>query len=372
MSKMSFASITFTFRTVIGLVVVCAVNIALVMLALSAGRAGQSWEIAFNWTDNAQREQIVELLDADRGIRLRLFRDMTFDSQALARMSVSPDHQRILWWVNTRSHYYDAPNRLHLRPDELMAAIAHPIWASDGRSLIYQDHFGTIFDAAVADDGRLVQEPLLDRAFIDQAEDVSWSFHQPTLSPDNRWVAFSVISPESAAFEQYDIYAVERESRELLNLTGDQDHPASSPIWMPDASGLIYLSSVLDADLDQWRFELWMLHMQTGEHRLLVPLGISVFTYRLPNNTQLVVGDRRPEGGFDIYLVDAETAEVTGPINTFTMLGDSVLSSVWSPDGEWIAYADTHQGQSDIVAVHLESGTRRQLTNDDRVEILMR
>jgi dipeptidyl aminopeptidase/acylaminoacyl peptidase len=111
----------------------------------------------------------------------------------------------------------------------------------------------------------------------------------PQLSPDGRWIAYSIADPNIAANRSISqIYLISVDGGEPRQLTNG-DRSSSTPRWSPDGQSLAFISS--------------------------------------------------REGGPQIWVMDAASGQQRKVSNISTGAGDPV----WSPDGRWLAFvSDIH------------------------------
>jgi dipeptidyl aminopeptidase/acylaminoacyl peptidase len=112
----------------------------------------------------------------------------------------------------------------------------------------------------------------------------------PELSPDAKWVAYSMSSPDSAR-DQYDenIWMAAVDGSGSVQLTYSPDDE-SNPKWSPDGKWLAFLSARQKA---KDKTQLWLLDRRGGEARQLTSLPVSISDYCWsPDGARMVLAIR--------------------------------------------------------------------------------
>ena len=229
------------------------------------------------------------------------------------------------------------------------------------------------------------------------------------VSPDGEWVAYSVGTTNvEEDTTSSDLYMVNRDASERIQLTHTQDSGESHPRFSPDGRYLAFISARNDGSSDDdddpaAKSQVWLLNRAGGEARRLteMPGGVSGFEWS-PDSARLVLVSMDPEddpenAGEDksshdtpkpividryqfkqdrigylvdrytrLYVFDIENREATlltpGPYNS--------TQPAWSPDGDLIAFSSRRQGDpdrhrnSDIYLIEARAEAEpRQLTN---------
>jgi dipeptidyl aminopeptidase/acylaminoacyl peptidase len=198
----------------------------------------------------------------------------------------------------------------------------------------------------------------------------------PQMSPDGKWVAYTVTSIDKAADRRRTaLWMVSWEGTEDVRLTfGKQS--ASSPKWSPDGKYLSFLSSE-----EKGKTQIWLLDRRGGAPQPLtsVKQDIDDFNWS-PDGKKIVlemsededaeVADKKDDapkapkpivldryhfkhdvGGYltatsrtHLYLFDVETKK----LDTLTSdMNFEDSSAEWSPDGKQIAYVSNHEKDPD-------------------------
>jgi len=220
---------------------------------------------------------------------------------------------------------------------------------------------------------------------------------EPALSPDGRWVAYTVARDDTTADENFsDLWLASLDGRERVQLTHTAKVSESMPRWSPDGQWLAFLSARDDADeLDQ----VWLLPRAGGESQRLTAMkgGVSDYVWSADGKRLALIAsdpqddvetpkaDRKPRPiVIDRYQFKED---VTGYLSrkrthlyAFTLAtkqsvlltpGDhDELSPAWSPDGRHVAYVtkrgadpDRHLNFDLYLVDPDQPGKERQLTH---------
>jgi eukaryotic-like serine/threonine-protein kinase len=217
-------------------------------------------------------------------------------------------------------------------------------WSPDGNTIAYTSA-DTIYLRDLQADSP--------KAFL-QAE----SPHSPVWSPDGKWIAYvsgNPLYPETANLAPSSIWVVRASAGRPIRITDDRPLH-TSPVWLPDSRGLLYVSDQ-DGGRDIYFVRLSRsgtpdgapVRLTTGlyPHTISLSADGRKLVYALYGETSNV-GSIPLQRGRSVSLRDAK------PITTGTQVieGFSV-----SPDGAWLAFDSNRNGNQDVWRMPLDGSS---------------
>ena len=111
---------------------------------------------------------------------------------------------------------------------------------------------------------------------------------------------------------------------------------ANDPRISPDGSRIVYVRSGFDKMTDRGRQELWMLDVESGAQRPLLPSGQNGSSPRWsPDGQRLLFLSADDDGRSQIFLRFMDTGQVA----QLTHLQRTPSGLSWSPDGRFLAFS---------------------------------
>ena len=186
----------------------------------------------------------------------------------------------------------------------------------------------------------------------------SWQRIEARLSPDGRYIAYSLTVSEKGNARDIFILATEGSQE-----TAVVENPADDfgPVWSPDGSRLLFLSDRTGIN------SLWSIAVEAGKPKgdatlikrdigQVTPLGMS----RSGTYYYFVNGNSSP----NIYSAELDPDGKLSKAPTLAIdkfIGSNVGSSI-SPDGKRLAYTSNREGQGWIIVIRsLETGEDREV-----------
>ncbi len=219
------------------------------------------------------------------------------------------------------------------------------------------------------------------------------SISDPQVSPEGKWVAFVLSTPDSAKDKSIsNIWMINWDGSESVKLTASQDGE-SRPRWSPDGKYLTFLSSRYDTKSSQ----IWKMDRRGGEAEKLTELKFSIGDYVWsPDSKKIVLVIQDQESSDEIekkksakpividryhfksdgqgymerkrshlYLFDMETKK----LDTLTKGDFDETLPIWSPDSKRIVFVSNRtvdpdrNSNTDLWAIEAERNTpMKQLT----------
>ena len=316
--------------------------------------------ILATFSSKDRTNQIVMISVADGSVRLL----KTLDWRYPGEMRFSPDGRYIVYDFPPEE---DSPQRdiflLATDGSREIPLVQHPAddlvlgWAPDGQRILFaSDRTGTLGAWLVGvSEGKAHGSPVLVKPDIGQAGS-SMGF-----TADGSFYYGLQIGMKDVYFATIDL-----ETGELLDspTRATQRFVGSniSPDWSLDGQYLAYVSKRDPLPGNLGRRILCIRSLESGEEREISPeLNFFNRPRWSPNGRSIVVTGRNKKNRQGLYLIDAETGDVT-PI-VLSEPGAYVGQPSWSPDGKAIFYRrkDFTDKLSRIFVHDLESGLDKEL-----------
>ncbi len=161
----------------------------------------------------------------------------------------------------------------------------------------------------------------------------------PVLSPDGRFIAFSLMRKGN-----FDIYILDIKRARYKKVCGTSG-PDTAPFWSPDGKYLIFSGYVVDNP------ELFLCNVRTGKmKRITRSIGIETSPSFSPDGNKVVFVSNR-SGRPNIYILDLTTGK-TVRISS----GYYDVSPEWSPKGDVVVYSSVVEGNYLIKLYYIDSG----------------
>ena len=236
------------------------------------------------------------------------------------------------------------------------AALRNPAWSPDGRWLVFESDAESFRD--------LYRLDLAGASTLRLTNDQQGNF-EPAISPDGQSIAF--VSSRDGNAELYRMSSDGGSPQRLTTSPGDD----SQPTWSPDARAIAFTSG-----RDRARgHDVFLLDLGTNDVVAVVRDGSRTEPALVRDVAYSPTGDRlaftelvSARGTAAIVIADVDTGQVLA--RTESPGVDEQPS--WSPEGEWLVFARSHAGRSDIVRMHADGSDVERLTTGDGVHWLPR
>jgi len=267
-----------------------------------------------------------------------------FDNQ---KPSWRPDNQRIVFLSNRVGGSSD-------------------VWEMDlGTDSLKQLTFETngVFSLSVSADNRIAYMPFWHDTFmfsvdVDSGQERQLTFHTQhnqgaRYSPDGQSVAY-----HSTRTGNSEIWLHHLDGAPETRIT-DNDSWDLYPDWSPDGERLIFVS-----DREESQFKIFIVNSDGGGAHRLMDEPISLRSLEIPVNAK-VVSRWSPDGERIAYLRESEETQ-----NLWTIRADgedsrqaleNVIGFDWYRDRQHGIYSRSHGGESEMLAVNLETGEEQSL-----------
>jgi len=227
------------------------------------------------------------------------------------------------------------------------ASIHTPTWSPDGKWIAFS-HNAQIYKLHVGD-GELEQLTFEGR-----------NFH-PAWSPDGEWITYR----RSYAYpEKKDVQGIWKIQSDAANKKQLFRGNVGAPTWDIDENKVVFFRGVLNTSGQVIGDSLWVYD---AEKEMLSTIffksGKNRFPRYSPDGGSIALSSRKPKGVYNIWLINSDGTDAKQLTST------SGYTCDWSPDGEWIVFADT-RNESGRLWVMRKDGTDKQQITFESEEVM--
>jgi serine/threonine-protein kinase len=229
-----------------------------------------------------------------------------------------------------------------------------PKWSPDGTRIAFEQDDSILVMGADGTDLRLL-------ARVIDVHSLAWS-------PDGRWLAgvrgnadFAYAGPGFGNFAASTVFIIPVEGG-MPVMVSDSTTLNVSPVWLPDANAILYLSSS-GGGRDIYSQRIGRQGEAVGQPRRITT-GLDAHSIALSRDGKELAYTKYTRD-LNIWMVRIpESGSVTTDGAVPITRGNQASEIMrLSPDGKWLAYDSDLNGNADIFVVPAEGGAPRQLTD---------
>ena len=172
----------------------------------------------------------------------------------------------------------------------------------------------------------------------------------------------------------YDIYVMDADGSNPVNLTNSPNKSESGPVWSPDGSKIAFVQSHYYPETEYTYSDIWVMDVD-GSNRvnLTNTSGNDEFSPTWsPRGDRIafVKSEEHPQISEDwgIFVMDADGGNVTSLTNAKQSIPYEESTPAWSPDGSAIAYAGVSEGKRRIMVMDPDGENQRMLSTSDEYD----
>jgi uncharacterized protein (DUF885 family)/dipeptidyl aminopeptidase/acylaminoacyl peptidase len=178
---------------------------------------------------------------------------------------------------------------------------------------------------------------------------------RPAWSPDGSRIAY--VRREGRA--NYEIYVMNADGTGVTRLTRRPDSVESEPAWSPDGARIAFVSNERPNALTfSGRFQVWVMNADGSNAGLLTEIGGANTSPDWSPDGGWIAFDSTRDGNHEIYAVRADGS---GLVN-LTQHPAHDVSPAWSPDGNRLAFVSDRDGDQEIYVMNADGSAQTRLT----------
>ena len=184
----------------------------------------------------------------------------------------------------------------------------------------------------------------------------------PRWSPDGKWLVYLGYGPNTPT---HDLFKLNVATKRLVNITNSPEFSDSQASWSPDGAMLAFDSVRSDPNPDNWETNLYIMDAD-GSNKIQLtddhPIENASPVWSPDGKTLAFLSyNRTSPGSYDLYTIHPDGSN----IERITFDEKEKGSPQWSADGKWLLYGTRLQrGEPyEIFRVHVETKEAVHVTN---------
>ncbi len=235
---------------------------------------------------------------------------------------------------NLYAYDVEAGTTPSLQPSNFSATDATPVWSPDGTQILFASDRDGDYDVyrLQVNTGEVVNLTL-----NSPAQD----FH-PSWSPDGQHILFS--SDRDGSY--YQIYRMAADGSNVQQVAVVPGNNAFYPRYSPNGAKISFMRASITIVACDWNWDIWVMDADgSSQVQITSQLGGDFYPNWLPDSSGIIYASCRNFLFSDLYRVDLGTGiETRLTSTTFT----NEWNGVYSPDGDYITYNSNANDEADI------------------------
>lgn len=180
----------------------------------------------------------------------------------------------------------------------------------------------------------------------------------PVWSPDGHHIAFA-----SRRDKKSQIYIMDADGSDPKNLSAKPDRDDNEPVWSPDGKHILFRSYFSNRTSTSGSWDLWVMDADgSNQINLSGDHTHSDWGGAWSPDGQQIVFTGATETNSTIWVANADGTNMT----PLTSIDGQDTNPVWSPDGKQIAFIRGTRGNQDVWLIDSDGSNERQLTSGSK------
>ncbi len=235
---------------------------------------------------------------------------------------------------NLYAHDVNTGATTYLQSSDPLAADATPVWSPDGTQILFASDRGGDFD--------IYRLQVNTGEFVNLTLNSSAQDFHPSWSPDGQHILFS--SDRGGSY--YQIYRMAADGSNVQQVAVVPGNNAFYPRYSPNGTKIAFMRASITIVACDWNWDIWVMNADgSGQVQITSQLGGDFYPNWLPDGSGIIYASCRNFLFSDLYRVDLGTGiETRLTSTTFT----NEWNGVYSPDGDYITYNSNANDAADI------------------------